>query len=122
MPSANLRTTLRQLRLSGLARTLDLRVQEATANRLSPVEFLELILQDEVNVRRERLLAKRPKNADFRRLKTLEDFDWRFNPAVPRPAIYELAAGQFIRAGTDVLFLGPPGVGIMPGTGLCRAV
>ncbi len=111
MNNANLQTTLRQLRLSGLARTLDLRVQEATANRLTPGEFLELLLQDELNVRRERLLARRTKNADFHRLKTLEDFDWRFNPTVPRQAIYDLAAGQFIRAGTDVLFLGPPGVG-----------
>ena len=66
MPSANLQTTLRQLRLSGLARTLDLRVQEATANRLTPGEFLELLLQDELNVRRERLLARRTKNADYR--------------------------------------------------------
>ena len=49
--------------------------------------------------------------AEFKSLKTLEDFDWRFNPSVSRKDIYELAAGHFIRKGTDVLFVGPPGVG-----------
>src|SRR2546428_7312419 len=51
------------------------------------------------------------KAADFHHPKTLEDFDWRFNPNTPRKEIYDLAAGQFIRQATDVLFIGPPGVG-----------
>lgn len=111
MTAANLDLALKQLRLSGLARTLDLRLQEAAANRLSHNEFLELILQDELNIRKERLLARRTKAADFHHLKTIEDFDWRFNPSISRKAIYDLAAGQFIRQATDVLFIGPPGVG-----------
>jgi hypothetical protein len=101
----------KQLRLSGLALTLSLRLQEAAANRLAHEEFLELCLQDELNVRKERLLARRTKNADFRHLKTLEEFDWQFNPKIPRKQIYDLAAGQFIGKATDILFLGPPGVG-----------
>lgn len=111
MNSPNLEPTLRQLRLSGLARTLDVRLQEAAASRLTHAEFLELILQDELNVRKERLLSRRTQSADFRHLKTLEDFDWRFNPSVPRQQIYDLATGQFIRQPLDLLFLGPPGVG-----------
>lgn len=111
MNSPNLETTLCQLRLSGLAQTLGLRLQEAASNRLSHAEFLELIVQDELNVRKERLLTRRTKAADFRHLKTIEDFDWRFNPGIPRKEIYNLAAGQFIRQATDVLFIGPPGVG-----------
>lgn len=111
MNPSHLETACRQLRLSGLAQTLGLRLQEAAANRLAHAEFLELVLQDELNIRKERLLARRTKTADFHRLKTLEDFDWRFNPSVPRKQIYDLAAGQFIRQATDVLFLGPPGVG-----------
>ncbi len=111
MNHANLDPTLRQLRLSGLARTLDLRLQEATANHLTHAEFLELILQDELNVRHERLLARRTKGAEFHHLKTLEDFDWRFNPSVPRKQIYDWATGQFIRQAIDLLFIGPPGVG-----------
>lgn len=108
---ANLETACRQLRLSGLAATLSVRLQEAAGNRLAHAEFLELILQDELNVRKERLLARRTKTADFHHLKTLEDFDWHFNPGLPRKQIFDLAAGQFIRQATDVLFLGPPGVG-----------
>ena len=111
MSTPNLEIQLKQLRLSGLARTLSLRLQEAGANRLSHAEFLELIIQDELNTRKERLLGRRTKAADFHHLKTLEDFDWRFNPSLPRKQIYDLATGQFIRQSTDVLFIGPPGTG-----------
>jgi len=106
-----LQTTLRQLRLSGLSQTLDVRLQEAAAGRLGHGEFLELIFQDELNVRQERFLNRRTKAADFHHLKTLEDFDWRFNPSVPRKEIYDLATGQFIRQAADLLLIGPPGVG-----------
>lgn len=106
-----LHTTLRQLRLSGLAQTLDVRLQEATASRLGHAEFLELLLQDELNVRHQRQLERRTKAADFRALKTLEDFDWPFNPSIRRQQIFELAAGNYLREGKDLLFLGPPGVG-----------
>src|ERR1035438_8705177 len=71
----------------------------------------EVICQDEVNVRQQRLMERRTKTADFRGLKTLEDFDWSFNPAVHRKEIFDLATGHFIRQAKDVLFLGPPGVG-----------
>ena len=102
---------LRQLRLSGLLTTLEVRLQEAAAGRLGHTEFLELILQDELNVRHQRMLSRRTKAADFRALKSLEDFDWHFNPSIPRKQIFELAAGSYLREGKDVLFLGPPGVG-----------
>jgi DNA replication protein DnaC len=72
---------------------------------------LELILQDEINLRDQKRLELRTRYADFKKLKSLEDFDWRFNPTVSRKDIYELAAGHFIRKGTDVLLVGPPGVG-----------
>jgi DNA replication protein DnaC len=111
MSIPNLETTLKKLRLSGLAGTLSLRLQEAAANRLSHEEFLEILLQDELNVRQERLLGRRTKAADFHRLKTLEDFDWRFNPSIPRKQIYDLATGQFIRQSVDLLLIGPPGTG-----------
>ena len=106
-----LESTLKQLRLSGLCQSLAVRLQEAAANRLSHAEFLELILQDELNVRQQRQLARRTKAADFRGLKALEDFDWSFNPSLKSKEIFELATGRFIREAKDVLFLGPPGVG-----------
>jgi len=111
MNHCDMENTCKQLRLSGLAGTLSLRLQEAAANRLTHSEFLEILLKDELNVRQERLLARRTKTADFHHLKTLEDFDWRFNSAIPRKEIYDLAAGQYLRQATDVLFIGPPGVG-----------
>ena len=86
-------------------------IQEAAANRLGHAEFLELILQDELNVRQQRQLERHTKAADFRHLKTLEDFDWSFNPSVHKKEIFDLASGKFIREAKDVLFLGPPGVG-----------
>jgi DNA replication protein DnaC len=111
MNHPHLDQTLRQLRLSGLLQTLPVRLQEAAANRLGHAEFLELICQDELNVRQERVLKRRTKAADFRHLKTLEDFDWHFNPSIHRKPIYELATCAFIRKSTDVFFVGPPGVG-----------
>lgn len=101
----------RQLRLSGLLATLEMRLQEAVSHQLPPAQFLELILQDELNVRAQRQLDRRKKRAAFRELKPLEDFNWEFNPSIKRPAIYDLAAGHFIRQNRDVLLLGPPGVG-----------
>ena len=106
-----LQTLLHDLRLSGLRETLPVRLQEALANRLTHEEFLTLALQDEVTIRAQRKIQRRVKTADFRRLKPLDEFDWRFNPSIPRQPIYELAAGHFIRAKQDVLFIGPPGTG-----------
>jgi DNA replication protein DnaC len=102
---------LRKLRLSGLAHTLDVRLAEAAGGRLSHVEFLELILQDELLVRQERLMGRRTKQAAFRESRTLEGFDFSFNTSVPRKRIYELATCRFIEQGRDVLLIGPPGVG-----------
>jgi DNA replication protein DnaC len=111
MNPSNLEATLKQLRLSGLAQTLAVRLQEAGANRLSHGEFLELILQDELNVRQQRQLSRRTTAAEFHGLKPLDNFDWSFNPSIHRQEIFQLATCNFIREAKDVLFLGPPGVG-----------
>ena len=101
----------RNLHLSGLIDSLELRLQEAEANRLPYAQFLGLILQDELNVREQRMIARRNKSANFRERRSLENFDFNFNPGVSRATIYELAACHFIRERRDVLFIGPPGVG-----------
>jgi len=106
-----LQSAMRKLRLSGMSQTLEVRLQEAAGNRLGHVEFLELVLQDELVVRADRLVDRRVKSAAFREQKTLEDFDWQFNPSVKKRLIYELATCQFIHQGKDVLLLGPPGTG-----------
>ena len=107
----SLRTALKQLRLSGLLESLEVRLHEAAGNGLNHAEFLELILQDELAVRADRQLQRRVKAAQFRELKTLEDFDFSFNPSIKKKQIYDLAACRFVREARDVLFLGPPGVG-----------
>jgi DNA replication protein DnaC len=106
-----LETSLRKLRLSGLASTLDVRLQEAKANRLNHAEFLELALQDELIIRKERLIARRTKAAAFREQKSLKDFDWSFNTSIKKKLIYDLATCKFIRKAGDLLLVGPPGVG-----------
>jgi DNA replication protein DnaC len=106
-----LTSTLKKLRLSGLLQSLDVRLQEAASHNLTHQEFLELIVQDEVLVRADRTLNRRVKAAAFRDLKTLEDFDWSFNPSVKKKQVYDLAACRFVREARDVLWLGPPGVG-----------
>lgn len=107
----NLISALRQLRLSGLLGALEVRLQEAAASRLGYAEFLELLLQDELNVRKDRQLTRRKLAAGFRALQPLDQFDWSFNPSIDRKTIFELATCRFVRERTDVLFLGPPGVG-----------
>jgi DNA replication protein DnaC len=103
--------SLQHLRLSGMAKSLDIRLQEARGNNLAHEDFLELILQDELHVRKERLIARNLKLAAFREQKTLDDFDWRFNVSIKRKLVYDLAAGHFIRERKDVLLVGPPGTG-----------
>lgn len=102
---------LKRLRLSGSAQTLDVRLQEAAGHNLTHAEFLELVLQDELAIRGDRLLARRVRAADFREPKTLEDFDWQFNATIKRGQVYELATCKFVRENRDVLLLGPPGTG-----------
>jgi len=106
-----LQSALTKLRLSGLAAALDVRLQEAQGNSLTHVEFLELVLQDELAVRAERLIGRRVKAAAFREAKTLEDFDWQFNTSIKRKQIFDLATCRFVREARDVLLLGPPGTG-----------
>jgi DNA replication protein DnaC len=106
-----LRNALKKLRLSGLSQSLEVRLHEAASHNLNHLEFLELILQDELLVRSERLLNRRVQSASFRELKTLDQFDWSFNPSIKKKQVFDLATGQFIREARDVLWLGPPGLG-----------
>jgi len=109
--SEALRRALKRLHLSGMGEALAVRLQEAQSHGLSHAEFLELLIQDELAVRADRQLQRRLKAASFRELKSLEDFDWSFNPAIKKKQIYDLASCRFVREVRDVLFLGPPGVG-----------
>jgi len=107
----SLQQALRQLRLSGLLESLEVRLAEAAGNRLDHGEFLELILADELAVRASRLVERRIRWAMFREIKNLDEFDFSFNPSIKRKQIHDLATCRFIREKADVLLLGPPGVG-----------
>jgi DNA replication protein DnaC len=102
---------LRYLRLSGMAATMPARNQEAIHHHLAYPEFLELLVEDELATRRDRLFARRLKQAGIVEVKTLEDYDWSFNQQVPRALILDLATTRFVREHGGLLLLGPPGTG-----------
>ncbi len=102
---------LRTLRLSGMVATMDMRNQEAINSHLTYTDFLELLIEDELNLRRDRLFARRLKQSHIPGIKNLESFDWSFNPRLPKPLILELATAQFVGKHAGVLLLGPPGTG-----------
>jgi DNA replication protein DnaC len=102
---------LRYLRLSGMAATVLARNQEAIHHHLAYPEFLELLVEDELATRRDRLFARRLKQAGLVEVKTLEEYDWSFNPKVPRALVADLATARFVREHGGVLLIGPPGTG-----------
>lgn len=109
--SESLNQVLKKLRLSGLSATLEVRLHEAASSGLDHREFLELILQDELLVRSNRLISRRISAAGFRETRTLDDFDFSFNPSIKKTKIFDLATARFVRERRDVLLLGPPGTG-----------
>ena len=109
--NAQLTTRLRHLRLSGMVETLPGRVAQAEAAPLPHLEFLELLVEDELARRADRLFVRRLKQAGIITVKTLSDFDWTFNPKLPKVKLAELASARFVQTHAWVLLIGPPGVG-----------
>jgi DNA replication protein DnaC len=100
------------LRLSGMAEALEARILHAQAEKLAPIDFISVLIQDELTRRSDRFVQRRLKQAQFRDAnKTLDNFDLDFNRKMNRKLIFELATGQFIARHEDALFLGPPGTG-----------
>jgi DNA replication protein DnaC len=107
-----LQHALRQLRLGGIAAVLETRLLQAQAEPMVPIDFLSCLVSDELSRRSDRLLERRRKQAGFRDpLKTLDNFDFTFNPKMNRSLVFDLAAGAFISRREDALFLGPGGTG-----------
>lgn len=102
---------LKALRLSGILDTLDVRTQQAIAEQWSYADFLERLIEDEVERRGQKQLTMRLRRATLNTSKTLETFDFTFNPGVNRQLIYDLATGLYIRDKRNVLVCGPTGVG-----------
>lgn len=104
--------TLRTLRLSGMADSLEARLVQAQSDRTAPADFLSSLVNDELVRRQDRLLVRRIKDAAFREPdKTLDSFNFEFNKKMDRRLVFELATGRFIDQHQDAVFLGPPGTG-----------
>ena len=107
-----LQRSLRQLRLSGMANVLETRLRQAQAEPMAPIDLLSILIADELTRRSDRLLERRRKHAAFRDPdKTLDNFDFAFNPKMNRSLVFDLAACGFIDRREDALFLGPGGTG-----------
>lgn len=102
---------LKQLRLSGILATLEARHHQAIEGKWSYIEFLSRLLEDEVERRAQKQLALRLRRAALNTTKTLEGFDFGFNPSINRQQILHLASGDYIRQKRNVLICGPRGVG-----------
>ena len=107
-----LKRALVQLRLSGIAAILEIRLQQAQAESMAPIDLISCLVSDELTRRSNRLLERRKKAAQFRDPQTtLDNFDFGFNKKMNRSLIYDLATAAFISRREDALFLGPPGTG-----------
>lgn len=103
---------LGQLRLGGMAEVLETRIMQAQSQNMAPIDFVSILVSDELRRRADRLLERRTKQARFRdSLKTLDTFDFDFNKKMNRRIVFELATVNFIAKHEDALFLGPPGTG-----------
>jgi DNA replication protein DnaC len=102
---------LRELRLSGIAATLSTRMMQAQSNQEPFLETFAAMLQDELDRRRSRLTERRFKLSGLGERLGLADFDWRFNPKLPRQACFELHTLKFISEGVNALIIGKPGTG-----------
>jgi DNA replication protein DnaC len=102
---------LKQLRLSGILDTLEARHRQAVDGQWSYVDFLERLLEDEVERRAQKQLALRLRRATLNTTKTLEEFDWNFNASINRQQVLHLASCDYVRRKRNVLICGPTGVG-----------
>ena len=111
MNMVEIERALRELRLSGIAETLSTRLLQAQAAQEPFLQTFAAMLQDELDRRRSRLLDRRYKRSGLDEKLTLADFDWRFNPKLPRAACFELHTLKFIGEGANALVVGKPGTG-----------
>jgi DNA replication protein DnaC len=111
MPIDKLQQSLKALRLGGMSVNLPIRYQEAKSHELDYLDFLSNLVSDEYARRQSNLLNRRLKAARFPAMKTLDEFDFEFNPSIKKKDIMALASGSFIYKAQNILLIGPPGVG-----------
>jgi DNA replication protein DnaC len=108
----DLERQLKRLKMPGLWHALEMRIAEARESKLGHLEFLSLLVQDELSSREDSMFSKRLKAAGFGVEKTFADFDYRFNEkALPPATVRELATCHFVEQRQNVVIGGPPGIG-----------
>jgi DNA replication protein DnaC len=111
MSTVELERALRALRLSGMVPTLPTRALQVAQQQMDFIEGFSALVQDELDRRRTRLLDRRFTHSGLPERKDLKDFDWAYNPKIPKREILELSTLAFIEAREDALLIGPPGLG-----------
>lgn len=102
---------LRRLRLGHVADRLDALLSEAARSEPTYLDFLDRVLSDEVDSKQRKRLSMGLQIAHFPAVKTLDDFDFKFQPSIDQKLVRELATGRFVANAENVLLFGPPGVG-----------
>ena len=111
MSMTELERSLRALRLSGMGEALQVRALAVASHEMDFIEAFSWLIQDELDRRRSRLLQRRYTLSGLQERKDLKDFDWGYNPSMPKRAVLELATLKFVEAREDVLLIGKPGTG-----------
>jgi len=106
-----LQKSLRGLRLSGMSATLEARAMQVAAREFDFLEGLSWLVQDELDRRRSRLRQRRFDHPGLTERKSLQEFDWAYNPKIPKRDVLELATLKYIDAKENVLLIGKPGTG-----------
>ena len=107
----HLKSNLRQLKLAGMVKSLDSRNKFAIEKNISYLEFLELLLEDEFVNRKANSFNKRLSRSKLNTQKSLDDFDFNFQPDLNKAQILDLASCNFILQKNNIVLLGKPGVG-----------
>ncbi len=107
----NIKNTLKEFKLAGIYNNLEERLSYAKNKSLSYLQFLEIILEDELNNRRDNSYKKRYSKAKLPAHKTIEDFDFSFQPSINKKTFNDVSTCQFVREHNNVVFIGNPGTG-----------
>lgn len=110
-PMPELTPMLKQLRLSGIMDSIEARNRQAIEKKMSYMDFLATIITDEIARRNQKKLASALRRANFRNQKTLEEFDFAFNPNINRGLVMDLSSCRFIGERVCVFIVGPCGTG-----------
>jgi DNA replication protein DnaC len=102
---------LTELKLGGMKKTFEVRLSSAEGKEVSYSEFFSLLLEDEIQSRRDSKHKRLYKKAHLPFEKGIEDFDFTFQPSIRKRDLLELATGNFLLTNTNVLFIGQPGTG-----------